>query len=216
MHVYKNNSSGNIAVVLDELYNTGSSKGWFYFRESDLKGYCNFFSYKDIAEMQSVSSCAHVLNALNELELDFEKFAYEGENENMKSEKILGLWKKAGMEYVEEETAKEEGKLALADATYVQLLKHVAEIDRIVSECGHNEDGRSCVNDCKRFVSNETKQKIRWARSKASTKKSNLNGLVDEIAAMLSACDTYEQEMDVLRTYDVIDEDGRLNKILSL
>jgi O-antigen/teichoic acid export membrane protein len=35
--------------------------------------------------------------------------------------------------------------------------------------------------------------------------------LYDEIKTMLSACDTYEQQMSVLKSYGVIDDNGKLN-----
>lgn len=116
------------------------------------------------------------------------------------------------MDSIGAEMTREEEDLLAGDPACARLRGCVAEIDRIISESRDSESKFSNSFDCERFASDATTQKISEARSKMMDKKKDLNCFVEEIAAMLSACDTYEQEMGVLRTYGVVDGDGRLNK----
>lgn len=60
-------------------------------------------------------------------------------------------------------------------------------------------------------VTSETNDKIKTAKETCMTTIKQNNEEFYEIKTMLSACDTYEQEIVVLKNYGVVDENGKLN-----
>lgn len=214
---------GSIAVALDNEQNPASGYGYFYFIADELQtvsnkpatpsGYITCIDAKgsigwaDITLPLNMETC--VSNIL-------EKMNVNGENKNMKSEKILDLWKSNVHQSITDEFVAEEAKLFDTDPVCSEVRRHITEIDEMLENCNLKHKKLGNKTDYEGFICDTTKDMIGDAKEKMERKKGALNKLAQEVAAMLSACDTYEQEMGVLRTYHVIDEDGRLNKIFSL
>ena len=60
-------------------------------------------------------------------------------------------------------------------------------------------------------LSNEVLKKIKTIHNTRCEEFSDLSDKVNEVQAQLSMCETYEQKQDILRTYKIIKENGKVN-----
>ena len=140
---------------------------------------------------------------------DYKEFNQK-ENDDMKeikTQKIVDLYQNKRLHNVDLDFNTKEEEILNKDNLYSFISKKLKEVNTEILKNGYDEI-EICVGN---YTSNETDgelNKLSWERDKA---KDDIKVSVFEIKAMLSACDTYEQEMEVLKNYKIIGEDGKLS-----
>ena len=61
------------------------------------------------------------------------------------------------------------------------------------------------------FMPDSVKKEIDKIHKDKEEKEIQLNKLINEVEAQLAECETYEQKINVLKAYEILDEKGRVN-----
>ena len=69
-------------------------------------------------------------------------------------------------------------------------------------------DELGCRADCKYIITEYTKQRIEQIEETALTECNDLELLIQEVKIRISIVETYEQAIEVLKLYNIVDEDG--------
>ena len=140
-----------------------------------------------------------------------------------KTIKILDLWKLKRFEQVSDTYEETTEELYNNDFLYKSLLEIVEQmVDKITQEYPDVlKENKTNKEDMSLAIleqigklpiySKNTRKKADEAYQVYTKERRQTAVLYDEIKTMLSACDTYEQEMSVLKSYGVIDDNGKLN-----
>lgn len=142
----------------------------------------------------------------------------EMENEIMRTGNIVELWSDIQKNKLSED---KEYKIETA----IKSSTEIVEIEKLVSSIAHikyQTDTADVFEQKKKSllarVMNdnvypyEVAMKIKDAEEWCKDSINGLTSLKKEILTMLGACETYEQEIAVLKTYDVINESGKIEK----
>ncbi len=132
------------------------------------------------------------------------------ENDNMKeirTKGIVDLWFRKEYNKISEEMEDVRKSILNDDNLYLSVKTKVDEINSIIVEQGYDE----VLIDLDCYTDNTTDKLLNDLDHANIVKIDTLKNKKTEILAMLSACDTYEQEMEVLKTYGVVDESGKLS-----
>lgn len=132
---------------------------------------------------------------------------YRGER-IMRTENILELFKKNGMEKLNQELKEEVDKWYKLDPFYSSVNEKINEVNKLLREQGYEELDVNVSS----YTHNITDGNIAMVNSECSEKSLYLKKYCNEVKTMCSACDTYEQEIEVLKNYKIIDENGMLIK----
>ena len=152
-------------------------------------------------------------------EKDFEKFRKENERMNeIKTQKIVDLY------YQNKRTAalaardKAIDEALEADKNVAMLVNHDKALGDMLESFKINDGA-----DCSMFCANRLDTRIKKSVATAATREKidKLYNSYDEtvnsnekerneVMVLLGACDTYEQETAVLKSYGIIDENGKL------
>ena len=140
-----------------------------------------------------------------------------------KTIKILDLWKLKRFEQVSDTYEETTEELYNNDFLYKSLLEIVEQmVDKITQEYPDVlKENKTNKEDMSLAIleqigklpiySKNTRKKADEAYQVYTKERRQTAVLYDEIKTMLSACDTYEQEMSVLKSYGVVDNSGKLN-----
>ena len=141
-----------------------------------------------------------------------------------KTVKILNLWKHKQLEYWSDKYQEVEDNLYKEDPLYkrlydlaLQMAKEIATADSSVVEKQYKTFDEvatvilGSIGENFSLHTKETLDKLNAELKEYVVAKDKVNSSDYEIKTMLSACDTYEQEMAVLKDYGVVDENGKLN-----
>jgi len=138
------------------------------------------------------------------------------EDNNMKEIKTKGIvdlcFKKRLIE-VENEYYEKINKLVEADERVTKLMKSINEANETIKDLYIDDSYDLSIHiDKELYITPETKEQLKSVEEERDAKARKLGDSIREIKTMLLACDTYEQEMEVLKSYRVIGNDGRLSK----
>ena len=61
------------------------------------------------------------------------------------------------------------------------------------------------------FMPDSVREEIDKIHKDKEEKEIQLNRLINEVEAQLAECETYEQKINVLKAYEILDEKGRVN-----
>lgn len=141
-----------------------------------------------------------------------------------KTVKILDLWKQKQLLYWSDKYQEVEDNLYKEDPLYkslydlaLQIAKEIATADSSVVEKQYKTFDEvatvilGSIGENFSLRTKDTLDKLDAELKEYVVAKDNVNSSYYEIKTMLSACDTYEQEMAVLKNYGVVDENGKLN-----
>lgn len=191
-------------VEIGSISNPKTEDGLFIFKANDIIkiNYTNITSDGYTTTSYGIdASVADKYNTLYNAKFDVEYMKErfkKGDNEM----KLLEIYRDRKMDNLFKEADEAQDKAWEKDNTY-KTLKDLAE--KTKTKDGYlftfNFDSMS---DSLR----EEMDKIQKDRGEKVTK---LNKLIDEVNAQLSECETYEQKMNVLKTYEILDEKGKVN-----
>ena len=141
-----------------------------------------------------------------------------------KTVKILDLWKQKQLECLSDKYREVEDNLHQEDPLYkslydlaLQMATEIAKTDSSVIEKQYKTFDAvatvilGSIGENFSLHTKDTMDKLDTGLKEYVAIKEKLNSDFHEIKVMLSACDTYEQEMEVLKNYGVVDKNGKLN-----
>lgn len=134
------------------------------------------------------------------------------EKKDMKSKSIVELYFNNMKTAVKEKTSKTVNALTAADPIISAVQKKIDEIQKIINDNSQILACQSTSFDVEvgDLMSKETEASIEKAYTEKVKEVNRLNMLKNEILTMLTPCETYDEEMEVLFVYGIIDEDGKL------
>lgn len=142
----------------------------------------------------------------------------------IKTMKILELWRNKQVSYIRQQYQEFENNLYKDDSLYkkvydlaLQIATEIAKDDSSVLEKRYKtlDEVATVILGYvgKEFClhTKDTMDKLDTGTKEYIATKERLHSDFHEIKAMLSACDTYEQEMEMLKNYGVVRTNGKLN-----
>lgn len=134
------------------------------------------------------------------------------EKKDMKSKAIVDLYFANLKAAVEEKTNKIVKELTEADSIVTAIQQKVNEIRNIISDNKENLADKHAsfevsVDD---LISEDTEAAITKTYLENMEENIRLDTLKKEIMTMLTPCETYNDEMEILFAYGIIDDDGKL------
>lgn len=122
----------------------------------------------------------------------------EGENKM----KLLEIYRDRKTDKLFEDADKTQSKAWEKDTTYKAL--------KDLSEKTKTKDGYLFTFDFA-FMPDSVREEIDKIQKDREEKEIQLNRLINEVEAQLAECETYEQKINVLKAYEILDEKGKVN-----
>lgn len=132
------------------------------------------------------------------------------ENEEMRTEEVVKLYYNRKRKALRDDLDESEKNIYENDANqkYAENLK-----DMIRNYISDNEIDENSVSYYVTLpLSKESDETLDRVTSNIAERESKIREEEKEVKAMLSACDTYDAEIAVLKTYGIIGEDGKISK----
>lgn len=200
------NDRRRVPVKLDNYTNEKSSYGYFYFNKTSLKNGSLIQGKTDILNTTGNKE-------LSWLWINHDNKDNEEENTNMKTVKIIELWYANESESLATLFKNKLYEITCSDENYIKYKEHKSAIIDIILSA--NPDVKTSEYSFCNIEENIPKSKatIRLLdicieeRDHWCVKLKNKN---QEIKAVVSACETYEQEIKILQSYGIIDSDYKL------
>lgn len=130
----------------------------------------------------------------------------------MKSKSIVELYFDNLKAAVEEKTMKTVKELVAADPIVFEIQQKVNEIRNIISKNKESIVDRYASFDVSidDLITVDAEVAITKAYEEKKEEYNRLDSLKREIMTMLTPCETYNEEMEILFAYGIIDDDGKL------
>lgn len=184
-------------VRIDHEVNEHQTKGlWVFHEEKSLE----LYNTQNDDQMDAYKYyIAHTRFSVKEID-DIIK----GDNMN----NILEIYESRKANKLFEETKAQIEKVKMADPTYKAWKSAVDTINKIYAK-DIDRYGEICPREPK--LSENSEAKMTELNSSYSNKRRAIDKEIEEIKAQLSICETYEQKQNVLKLYNVINADGKIN-----
>lgn len=124
----------------------------------------------------------------------------------MKSYGIINLWFERKIKRNQDNYDKSFNQILSEDEFCSQVRNLVNALNEILTRNGYD---KIAVN-LQRYTDNKTDGKIVFLEEELAKKNNAIYDLYTEIKNILAACETYEQEMEVLKNYGIIGDDGKM------
>ena len=130
-------------------------------------------------------------------------------NNNMKGLNTLDLYTKNLKDNERKEYDNKVAEIKLADANYKKFIKAQETMNDLIDTKKYTK-----INELSKFekISDETKEKLAKAKEDFDKAMLTIDEFYNEVKARLSDTETKEQADYVLRVYEVINENGKINE----
>ena len=131
------------------------------------------------------------------------------EKEMIDCEKILNLYKTRKLKSINEKYSEEKQKIIQEDAFYELSESY----EKQFLELFKNEFKGEYIGNYSLPLAYtvETKQKIKEIEAKQITEKNDLHEKIKEVQTRLSIVDDYDEAVKILKKYDILDREGKIN-----
>lgn len=195
-------------VEIDSIRNPRTEDGLYIFRVNDLvkidsatitPNGCMTLSIDDKLFTGEYYMDAKEFDALYNAKYGgIEERFKEGENEM----KLLEIYRDRKMDKIFKELDTAQDKAWEKDSTYKTL--------KDLSEKTKTKNGYLFTFNFDNMP-DSVREEINKAQKNREEKEVQLSRLMDEVNAQLSECETYEQKINILKTYEILDEKGKVN-----
>lgn len=124
---------------------------------------------------------------------------------------MIKLYEERKLNEITKKFQKEFEKIKNSDERYV---KWKTSLDTLKELFEQDDNMDAFAQVCRLSaikISNEVNEKVKVFESKYHTARDELFELVEEVKTQLKMCETYEQKQNVLKLYEIIDKEGKLN-----
>lgn len=212
--IYYDQMRGRIGTIVDAEYTQDVDDERITYRVR-VDGHYNEYQNKGLWVFHDEKSL-ELYNTQNDDKMDTYKFdvvhtrysiddILKGDN-NMNN--ILEIYESRKANKLFEETKAQIEKVKMADPTYKAWKTAVDTINKIYAK-DIARYGEICPIEPK--LSEKSEEKMKELNSSYSNQRRDIDKEIEEIKAQLSICETYEQKQNVLKLYNVIDADGKIN-----
>lgn len=180
-------------LQLSDRVNPAQEHGWFVYDEKDLAH--NHYLRIDEPRTIVTGTTYHVG--------DFETVMNKIKEEKKEME-LLEIYFNEKIKQLEIEHDKKRDKIKTKDP----IIKELGALAKKYKDV----KGLSIFPNCEYQFSKEILEELNKCDKDYRIQREKLSSLENEIKAQLDICETYEQKMNVLKVYGVVDEQGKLNK----
>lgn len=185
------------SVQIDHEVNEYQARGWWVFHEEKS---LELYNTQNDDQMDAYKySIVHTRFSVKEID-----DVIKGDNMN----NILEIYESRKANKLFEETKVQIEKVKMADPTYKAWKSAVDTINKIYAK---DIDVYGEVHLREPKLSENSDAKVKELESNYSNKRRAIDKEIEEIKAQLSICETYEQKQNVLKLYNVINADGKIN-----
>lgn len=175
-------------VHIDDMKNDNQANGlWVFQKEKSLRHYEGMFV---------------VSTKFNITEIDD---IIKGDND------MINLYEERKLNEITKKFQKEFEKIKNSDERYVKWKTSLDTLKELFDQ-DDNMDAFAQVCQLSAIkASNEVKEKLKVFESKYHKAREELHEFVEEVKTQLKMCETYEQKQNILKLYEIIDKEGKLN-----
>ena len=141
-----------------------------------------------------------IWNRLNNLE-------NKKEDKNMK---ILDIYKERQREYIQESFDVTKEDLIMQDPFTKLYEKFQTDMKKLYKKENNEELNYKFILG-ENFLTKETKEAILKADEEKVFELENLDEMLEEVTALLEMTDHYDKQIEILKKYDILNEEGMLN-----
>lgn len=124
---------------------------------------------------------------------------------------MINLYEERKLNEITKKFKKEFEKIKNSDERYV---KWKTSLDTLKELFDQDDNMDAFAQVCRLSaikISNEVNEKVKVFESKYHKAREELHELVEEVKTQLKMCETYEQKQNILKLYEIIDKEGKLN-----
>jgi hypothetical protein len=139
---------------------------------------------------------------------DYSKEREEKKMKEIKNQKVVDLYFKRKEEVLKNEFEAAKDAIVKADSNYAFIKQLKDQFDEYIEKNEIKDVIKNAFPELP--LTEESETKCNEAYNDCTKRIDELNHFKEEILAMLSGCETYEQEMEILRGYYIVTDDNRL------
>ena len=211
--IYEGSCRGgeNIGISIDGDRNNSSTKGLYYYRSNQIKKVSISLPPPTVWEDHDGYCFAEILTNKN-------TYDNEGEKKEMKTKEIIDLWRDYALENSAEYMENCKMEIINNDRYIIEINSKINSLNTTLQEI--NPDNEICFNMCQlhsstqSFLTKDSISEIQALEKEIDKFNSGIMFTYNELKTMLSACETYDQEMQILFNYNIVDEHYVLMKRL--
>lgn len=129
------------------------------------------------------------------------------ENKNMK---ILELYKERELDYIQE-TFEETKKALIEKDAFTKLHNKYADEIKKLYKKEYGEEMKYNLVLGEGFLTSETREAIEKADDEKVFELENLDEMLEEVTAMLDMTNDYDKKIEILKKYQILNEEGMIN-----
>lgn len=142
-------------------------------------------------------------------------FDFFGEKENLnkkenKNMKILDIYRERQREFIQESFDVTKKDLIIQDPFTKLYEKFQTDMKKLYKK-ENNEELKYNFILGENFLTKETKDAILKADEEKVFELENLDEMLEEVTALLEMTDDYDKQIEILKKYDILNEEGMIN-----
>ncbi len=196
---YRHIENINYYVEIPEYANEYQSKGWWVFKNAN-----------SLSLISNEVTCDDQMDACNYSVLGTRYYMTEiddiikGDNKTMNN--ILDIYGDRKREKINKHYEQLMEQTKLADERYVIFKDCSNKLDKL-----YKEDGIITNYLVEPRLAEKTKKRLEELAELREEEYCKLNNKIKEVDAQLSMCETYDQKQEILRRYNIINKNGKVN-----
>ena len=143
---------------------------------------------------------------------DIEENAENNEEENNMKNNILDLWKTQEIQKIKSQFDKQKKTIMEKDELYKITAEYIDKAKQIIEDEDFNYDLRHMTECIESHLDRDVQKEIEILNDKFSSMTKDVNKLVEEVKAQLEMAETYDQKINILKAYDILDSNGKIKK----
>ena len=198
---YRHIENTNYYVEIPEYANEYQSKGWWVFKNANsLRLISDEVTYDDQMDTYTYSM---FMTRYNMTEIDD---IIKGDNKTMKNE-ILEIYEEKQLRKIHKKYDDLEQLIKQTDERYKVWLECTTTLDKLYAEDKIVSFAHANIE-----LSEDTKKKLRtMVYEPREEELRKFYSKKAEVNAQLSMCETYDQKQEILRRYNIINKNGKVN-----
>lgn len=197
---YRHIENTNYYVEIPEYANEHQIKGWWVFKNANsLRPISDEVTYGDQMDAYNYSMLGmrYDMTEIDDI--------IKGDNNNMMNE-ILEIYGDRKREKINKHYEQLMEQTKLADERYVIFKDCSNKLDKL-----YKEDGIITNHLVEPRLAEKTKKHLEELAKLREEEYCKLDNKIKEVNAQLSVCETYDQKQEILRRYNIINKNGKVN-----
>lgn len=138
--------------------------------------------------------------------------AENNKGENNMGNTILNLWKIQEIQKIKNQFDRQKKAIMEKDELYKITAEYIDKAKPMIEDEGFSYDLRHMTECIESHLDRDVQKEIEILNDKFSSMTKDVNKLVEEVEAQLEMAETYDQKMNILKAYDILDSNGKIKK----